>query len=151
MSIHEKLKELNIELPTPATPLASYIPVKQSGNLLYVSGQLPTKNGELLYIGKLGKEITTEDGSNAARQCAINTLSAINAYIDLDKVKSIVKLMVFVNSTEDYTDAPSVANGASELFVQVFGNTIGQHTRSAVSVASLPKGVPVEIDIIVEI
>ena len=151
MSIYQTLEILGIVLPEATTPVASYISVKQTGNLLYLAGQLPVKNGQLIYSGKLGRDISMDDGIAAARQCAINALAAIHSHTSLDNVASVVKLMVFVNSTEDFIDSPLVANGASDLLVQVFGKAIGQHTRSAVSVASLPKGAPVEIDLVLEL
>ncbi|MCL1935996.1 MAG: RidA family protein [Defluviitaleaceae bacterium] len=150
MKILEKLKELGIEIKNPSAPLAKYVLTKQTGNLLYISGQLPIKDGELLYSGKLGYKLEIEQGKEAAKLCAINTLCAIQSHTDLENIKSFVKLQVFVNATTDFIDAPAVADGASSLFVDIFGD-IGKHTRSAICVAQLPKNAAVEIDLIVEL
>ena len=150
MLIMDKLSALGITLPEATQPVANYISVKQTGNLLYIAGQLPMKEGELMHVGKLGAGIATSEGTVAARQCAINALAAIQSHIPLEQVTGIIKLMVFVNSTDDFIDSPLVANGASDLLVEVFGEA-GRHTRSAVSVTSLPKGAPVEIDLVVEL
>ena len=150
MSILEKLETLGITLPNPATPVADYVPCKQVNKLLYVSGQLPSVAGEVLYTGKVGELQTTQNGQDAARICAINTLAAIHQFTALENVAQIVKIQVYVNCTTDYTDASLVANGASQLFGQVFGDN-GKHTRTAIGVAALPKGSTVEIDAIVEL
>ena len=150
MPVYENLKKLNISLPVPSHPLAKYVPVKQSGNLFYVSGQLPTKDGSLIYMGKIGRENTLEQGQEAAQLCAINTLSWLNKYISLENVKSIIKMQVFVNCDENFTQIPLVANGASQLFLDVYGKA-GEHARSAIGVYQLPLGAAVEIDVIVEI
>lgn len=150
MSIAARLEQLGIQLPKAAAPIASYQPVVVSGNLAYVSGQLPFVDGELI-TGRLGENTSIEDGYAAARACGVMILAQLeNAGISLENVTRIVKLGAFVSSTDDFTDQPKVANGASELMFDVFGE-IGRHARSAVGVPVLPLGVPVEVDAIVEI
>ena len=150
MTIYEKLENMDIILSKLSTPLAQYVPVKQVGNLLYISGQLPSKGGNVVYTGKVGKEQTIECGKDAARICAINALTAINSHTSLENVKSIVKVQGYVNCEKNFTDIPLVVNGASELFVDIFGDS-GRHTRTAIGVYELPKQATVEIDVIVEI
>jgi enamine deaminase RidA (YjgF/YER057c/UK114 family) len=149
-SIADRLKELSITLPSAAAPAANYVPFVQSGDMLFISGQLPFDNGQLLNNGRLGENLTTEQGYLAARQCAINIIAQIAAAGALEKVKRIVRLGGFVNSTADFTDQPQVVNGASDLFVAVFGDA-GRHARAAVGVPALPRGVSVEIDAVVEL
>ncbi|PID56226.1 MAG: hypothetical protein CR986_10375 [Ignavibacteriae bacterium] len=149
--IEEKLKELGFTVPEVPKPLASYIPANQSGNLIFTAGQLPVVNGELKYKGKLGSEVTTEEGQKSAEICTINCLSVIKSLIgDLDKIKKIVKVTVFVNSSNGFTDQPKVANGASDLLVKVFEEK-GKHARSAVGVNELPINAATEIEMIVEV
>ncbi|MCL1924851.1 MAG: RidA family protein [Defluviitaleaceae bacterium] len=152
MKIEQKLQELGITLPKAPKPVAAYVPVKQSGNTLYLSGQLPMVDGKLQYTGKVGGERTAEEGSVAAKICAINALAAINEHIgSLDKVKSILKLQVFIASVVGFDGQPEVANGASEFFVEVFGQEIGSHARSALGTNQLPRDATVEIDLVVEV
>jgi enamine deaminase RidA (YjgF/YER057c/UK114 family) len=149
--IAAKLAELKIELPKAAAPVANYVPVVITGNQAFVSGQVTAWNGELKYIGKLGKEYTFEDGQKAARICGLNILAQLQAALgDLDRVKRIVKLGVFVNCDAGFTDQPKVANGVSDLMVEVFGDA-GKHARSAVGVNVLPLNVAVEVDAVIEI
>lgn len=149
--IEEKIKELGFEVPEVAKPLAAYIPAKQVGNLVMTSGQVPLVKGEILYKGKVGKDLSEEDGIKAAQICALNCLAAIKSVIgNLDKVVEIEKLTVFVASAEDFTAQPKVANGASELIGKIFGEA-GKHVRSAVGVTSLPLNSAVEIEMIVRI
>jgi enamine deaminase RidA (YjgF/YER057c/UK114 family) len=149
--IEEKLNELGIEIPEAPKPLASYIPVTRTGNLVFTAGQIPMKNGELIYKGKVGKDISLENGINAAELCTINCLSVIKSLIgNLDNIKRIVKVTVFVNSADGFSDQPKVANGASDLLVNVFGDN-GKHVRSAVGVNELPIDCAVEIEMIVEV
>ncbi|ASG22560.1 MULTISPECIES: RidA family protein [Nitrospirillum] len=150
--IDARLKELAIELPTPAIPVAAYVPAVRTGNTLFLSGQVTFWNGELRCVGKLGDNFTVEQGQEAARLCALNLIAQAKAALDgdLDRVVRVVKLVGFVNSTADFTDQPKVINGASETFVQVFGDA-GRHARSAVSAASLPLGVAVEVEAILEV
>lgn len=150
MTIKDRLDELGITLPKAAAPIASYLPVVVSGNLAYVSGQLPFVDGKLL-TGQLGDDVTIDEGYTAARACGVMILAQLeNAGISLENVTRIVKLGAFVSSTDAFTDQPKVANGASELMFDVFGEN-GRHARSAVGVPVLPLGVPVEVDAIVEI
>ncbi|TWB46106.1 RidA family protein [Nitrospirillum pindoramense] len=150
--IDARLKELAIELPTPAIPVAAYVPAVRTGNTLFLSGQIPFWNGELRCVGKLGDNFTVEQGAEAARLCALNLIAQAKAALDgdLDRMVRVVKLVGFVNSTGDFTDQPKVINGASETFVQVFGDA-GRHARSAVSAAALPLGVAVEVEAILEV
>ncbi len=151
MNIENKIHELGYTLSTPPKPLAAYIPTVRIGNLVFTAGQLPFENGNLKYTGKVPEEISEEEAIKAAEICALNCLSVIKAEIgDLDKVKRIVKLTVFVNSSSSYVKHPKIANGASEFLVKLFGD-IGKHARSAVGVSSLPLNAPVEIEMIVEV
>lgn len=149
--IEKRLAELGITLPEPSEPKFSYIPCSQTGNLVYTSGQDCRVNGELLYMGKLGLELTIEQGQEAARQTIINCLGVLKAHLgDLDRVVKIVKLLGFVNSAPGFADQPYVMNGASDLLVDVFGEN-GKHARSAIGTSELPFHTPVEIELIVEV
>ncbi len=146
-----KLKEMGIEIPEAPKPLAAYIPALKTGNLVMTAGQLPMVDGKLKFEGKVGYDINTDIAKDAAKQCAINCLSVIKSEIgSLDRIKRIVKLTVFVNSADNFTEQPQVANGASEFVVEVFGDA-GKHVRSAVGVNELPINAPVEIEMIVEV
>ncbi len=150
MSIQTRLAELGITLPAPAAPVAAYVPAVRAGNLLHISGQLPFDAGQVM-TGRLGEDRDLAYGVAAARACGIMLLAQINKALgSLHKVERIVKLGVFVNSTGAFTDQPKVANGASELMEQVFGEA-GRHARSAVGVPSLPLGAVVEVDAVVAI
>ena len=151
MSISENLKKLNIEIPTAPDPVGAYVAFKKVGKLIFISGQLPIKSDGKTIKGKIGKELTLEDGQDAAKFCAINILAQAKKAIggDLDKIKGCVKITGFVNSTDDFIDQPKVINPASELLSTVFGDN-GKHARAAVSTNSLPLGVAVEIDAIFE-
>ena len=147
----ERLASLGLSVPDVAKPVAAYIPALRTGNYVFTSGQLPMRDGQLITTGKVGGEVTPEEAGECARQCALNALAAVKAELgDLSQVKRIVKAVVFVASTPDVTGQPGVANGASELFGDVFGEA-GQHTRSAVGVPVLPLDAPVEIELIVEV
>ncbi len=146
MDLASKLKELGYDLPQPAAPVASYVPACQTGNLLYVSGQLCLKDGVILNPGLLGADVTLEQGIESAKQCALNIMAILQNH----KVKRIVKLTGFIASTPDFTTQPKVMNGASDLFQAVFGEA-GRHARAAVGVASLPLNASVEIEAIVEL
>jgi enamine deaminase RidA (YjgF/YER057c/UK114 family) len=151
MSIEEKLKAMGITLPETPKPMAAYIPAIQTGDLIFTSGQIPILKGELKYKGKLGAEISKQDGYEAARQCAINALSAIRSLIgNLDKIEQVIKVVGFVASANGFTEQPAVVNGASELLLAVFGEK-GKHARSAIGVAELPLGVPVEVEMVVQV
>ncbi|MGC3986096.1 MAG: RidA family protein [Pseudorhodoferax sp.] len=150
MSIHDKLKALNITLPPVATPAAAYVPFVQTGKLVFLSGHLAKKDGKV-WVGQLGKNVTTEEGKAAARAVAVDLLGTLQAATgDLAKVKRIVKLMSLVNSTPDFTEQHLVTNGASELLGELFGPA-GAHARSAFGVAQVPMGACVEIELIAEI
>ncbi|MCG8480550.1 MAG: RidA family protein [Spirochaetales bacterium] len=150
-SIEHRLATLHIELGGPPQPAAAYLPAKQSGNLIYVSGQDCRVDGVLKYEGKVGSDLTVEEGYDAARQAAINALAVLKAWVgDLDRVKQIVKLLGFVNSAGGFVEQPYVINGASHLFEEIWGER-GKHARSAIAASELPFNTPVEIEIIVEI
>lgn len=151
MGAEAKLKELGIELPKAATPLGSYVAAVRTGNLVYLSGQLPLVDGKLARTGKVGAELTAEEAATLARICAINALAALKAYIgSLDNVTRCVKLTGFVACTPDFTAQPKVINGASDLIAEVFGD-IGRHSRAAVGAPVLPMNSPVEIEFIFEV
>lgn len=151
MSVEQRLQDLGITLPVPATAVANYVPFVVTGNLVFVSGQLPLENGKLAVQGKLGAEIGIEDGARAARLCALGLLAQLKAAVgDLNRVKRVVRLTAFVASTPDFTDQPKVVNGASDLMVDVLGEA-GRHARVAVGAPALPLNAAVEIDGIFEI
>ena len=152
MTFENKLKELNIKLPEAKPPVGSYVATKIINNLLYISGQISiNENGELIK-GKVGKDLSTDEGYEAAKRCGLSLVAQAKAACDgdLSKIKSCVKLTGFVNSTDDFTDQPKVINGASDLIASVFDDA-GMHTRAAVSTNSLPLGVSVEVDAIFEL
>lgn len=152
MSATARLNELGITLPTPPAPVASYVPFAICGNQVFISGQIPLKDGKLSFVGKVGADIQLKDAQDAAKLCAINLLAQLNAACDgnLERVRRCLKLGVFVNAAPDFARQSEVANGASDLMVAVFGDA-GRHTRAAVGVASLPLGVAVEVDAVFEI
>lgn len=146
MSVEERLAELGLTLPEVAKPVASYVPGVLEDGWLYVSGQLPLRAGELAYRGKVGADVTTEQGYEAARLCALNILAVARALAgSLDRVRRVVKVVGFVNSAPGFTGQPQVVNGASDLLVQVFGEA-GRHARSAVGVSELPLNAAVEVE-----
>ncbi len=150
MKIEKKLQDLNIMLPKAPRPVANYVPAVQAGSLLFVSGHGPYPDGKTMMAGKLGKELTLEEGYQTARNVAINCLASIRESLgDLDRVKRVVKLLGMVHCTPDFKDQPKVINGASDLIVEIFGEA-GKHARSAVGMQSLPNGIPVEIEMILE-
>ncbi len=150
--VDARLAELGIDVPVAAAPVANYVGYVQAGNLVFISGQVPIKDGKFQFQGKLGESMSVEDAQAAARLCAINVIAQAKAACggDLDRVTRVVKLTGFVNSTGDFTDQPKVINGASDLMVEVFGDK-GRHSRAAVSAAALPAGVAVEVEAVVEI
>ena len=158
--VEEKIKELGIIIPEAPKPLASYIPATLAGNLIFTAGQIPVKDGQLIYKGKIGQDEyeknqgtvnNLEHGIKAAELCIINCLSVVKSLTgSLDKIKKIIKVTVIVNSAEGFTDQPKVANGASDLLVAIFGES-GKHVRSAVGVSELPIDSSVEIELIVEV
>ena len=152
MSFENKIDELKIKLPEAANPVGSYVATKISGKLLFISGQISIDENGKLIKGKVGKDLDTEAGYNAAKRCAMSIVAQVKKACndDLSKIKSCIKLTGFVNSTEDFIEQPKVINGASDLIALIFGDS-GMHTRAAVSVNSLPLGVSVEVDAIFEL
>ena len=151
MQIEAKLKELGLNLPEVPKPVAEYIPAKIVGNLVFCSGQGPIKEGVPVYIGRLGKELTVEEGYETAKICAINCLSAVKSVIgSLDRIDEIIQIRGFVNSAPEFTRQPEVINGASELLVKLFGEK-GKHVRLAVGTSILPNNIPVELEMILKI
>jgi enamine deaminase RidA (YjgF/YER057c/UK114 family) len=151
MGAEDRLGEMGIELPPMAAPLASYVPVALVGNLAFVAGQVPLSAGSLMWTGKLGSHLDVETGAQAARRCGLQALAALRQALgSLDRVQRIAKLTVFVASADGFTEQPKVANGASDLMSEVFGDA-GRHARAAVGVNELPLGAPVEVEVIAEI
>ncbi len=151
MGAEDRLRELGIDLPPPAVPVASYVPVSVARGLAFVAGQVPLEDGAAMVTGRLGAELATEEGATWARRCALQALAALRAELgSLDRVAGIAKVTVWVASTDDFTEQPRVANGASDLLVEVFGDA-GKHARAAVAAPVLPLGAPVEVELIAEI
>jgi enamine deaminase RidA (YjgF/YER057c/UK114 family) len=149
--IDRRLKELGIELPIATKPVANFVPCVQTGNTLFVSGQVTAWNGEYRHVGKVGGGITLEEGQKAARVCALNVLAQARAHLgDLDRITRIVMVQGFVNAVPEFTEHPKVINGASDLFVQIFGDA-GKHARFALGAGSLPFNVSVEVAAILEV
>ncbi|HEX9461726.1 MAG TPA: RidA family protein [Alphaproteobacteria bacterium] len=150
--IDSRLKELGITLPEAPMPAANYVPFVRSGNLVFVSGQIPMEGGKPQFIGKLGRDFQIEDGQKAARLCALNVIAQMRAALggDLDKVKRCVRVGGFVNAVPNFGDQPQVINGASDVIVQIFGDA-GKHARAAVGVGSLPRGVATEVEAVFEV
>jgi enamine deaminase RidA (YjgF/YER057c/UK114 family) len=149
-SIGARLQELGLVLPQVAAPVASYVPAVRTGDLVYTSGQLPTESGKLAATGKVGAEVSPEQGKALARICALNALAAVGSVADIDTVSRVVKVVGFVASAPGFNGQPSVINGASDLLAEVFGDN-GAHARSAVGVSELPLDAPVEVELIVEV
>ena len=152
MEVERKLADLGLTVTEPNPSIGNFVPAVRTGNLLYVSGNLPRlPDGSMAHTGKLGREVSVEEGYAAARQSAVNCLSAAKSIIgDLDKIQRVVKLLVMVNSDPDFDQQPAVGNGASDLLVELFGES-GRHARSAVGMAALPRGAPVEVEMIFEV
>ncbi|MEE9402983.1 MAG: RidA family protein [Desulfobacteria bacterium] len=151
MSAESKLKEIGLELPPAVKPIANYVPSVRTGNLVFLSGQGPLRKDGTMITGKVGADLTLEEGYEAARRVALGLLGSLKAEIgDLDKVRRVVKLLGMVNCTPEFTDQPKVINGASDLLVEVFGDK-GKHARSAVGMNALPMNISVEIEMIVEV
>lgn len=150
MTVIERLSELGITLPAVATPVAAYVPAIRVGDQVWTSGQLPFVDGKLPAVGKLGADITVEQGADYARQAALNALAAVDALVGINNVKRVLKIVGFVASADGFAEQPAVVNGASNLIGEIFGEA-GAHARSAVGVAELPLSSPVEIEIIVEV
>ena len=151
MSIKEKIESLGLTLPVAALPVAAYVPAVKTGNLVFVAGQLPLVDGKIVKEGKVGKEVTPEEAKEMAQVCALNALAAIALVVDLDQIERIVRVGGFVNSTPGFIAIPSVINGASELFIKLFGEVNGKHARTAIGVAELPLNAPVEVEVVVSI
>ncbi|WP_297592683.1 RidA family protein [Mycobacterium sp.] len=145
-----RLSELGLALPEVVAPLASYVPAVRTGDLVYTAGQLPMQAGKLMGTGKLGAEVTPDEGKVLARVCALNALAAVDSLVGIDSVTRVVKVVGFVASAPGFNDQPSVINGASDLLAEVFGD-LGAHARSAVGVSELPLDAPVEVELIVEV
>jgi len=150
MTASERLAELGVTLPSVVKPLAAYVPAVRTGNLVYTAGQLPLEAGKLTHSGKVGADVTPEDGKTAARTCALNALAAVDALVGIDAVTRVVKVVGFVASAAGFNGQPAVINGASEFLGEVFGEA-GAHARSAVGVSELPLDAPVEVELIVEV
>jgi enamine deaminase RidA (YjgF/YER057c/UK114 family) len=147
----ERLADLGLTVPEVAKPVASYVPAVRSGSHVFTSGQLPMREGKLITTGKVGGDVSVDQAVECARQCALNALAAVRAEVgELSSVKRVVKVVAFVSSTPDFTGQPGVANGASELLGEVFGDA-GRHARSAVGVPVLPLDAPVEVELVVEV
>jgi len=153
MGTEARLKEKNITLPTPATPLANYVGAVRAGNMLFVSGHGPLRSdGKPSARGKVGRELSTDQGYQIAREVGLNLLATTRTALgSLDKVRRVVKVLGMVNSAEGFGEQPKVINGFSDLMVEVFGDAIGKHARSAVGMAELPMGIPVEIEMVLEV
>ena len=147
---HERLAELGLSVPEVVPPLAAYVPARRSGAYVHTSGQLPMREGSMVAVGKVGAEVSAEQATDCARQAALNAIAALASQVELDDVVGVVKVVVYVASAPDFTSQPAVANGASELLGQVFGES-GRHARSAVGVVALPLDAPVEVEIVVEV
>ena len=151
MSVEEKLKAMGLSLPKPPKPVAAYIPAVKTGNLIFISGQIPVVNGELKYKGKVGKDLSIEDGYEAAKICVLNALSIVKGMTgSLDKVKRIVRVVGYVNCSDNFEEPHKVVNGASELLVEIFGEK-GRHARLALGTNTLPLGAAIELEMIVEV
>jgi len=151
MKVEAKLAEMRLALPSAPAPVANYIRAVRAGNLLFVSGHGPQRDGKMEYLGKVGKDLSVEDGYKAAQLVCLNCLASVREELgDLDRVKRVVKLLGMVNCTPDFERQPQVINGASDLLVQVYGDA-GRHARSAVGMASLPGGISVEIEMVLEV
>ena len=151
MSIKEKLSSLGLNLPVAALPVAAYVPAVKSGNLVFVAGQLPLVDGKIVKEGKVGKEVTPEEAKDMAQVCALNALAAISLVADIDQIEKIVRVGGFVNGAPGFFAIPAVINGASELFIKLFGDVNGKHARTAIGVAELPLNAPVEVEVIVQL
>lgn len=151
MGVSDRLGELGIELPAAALPVASYVPVTQGGGLAFVAGQVPLEDGKPMVTGRVGESVSVEQGQELARRCALQALAALNQELgSLDRVRRILKVTVWVASGEGFVEQPKVANGASDVLVEVFGEA-GKHARAAVSAPSLPLGAPIEVEMIVDV
>jgi enamine deaminase RidA (YjgF/YER057c/UK114 family) len=151
MSIKEKIESLGLTLPVAALPVAAYVPAVKTGNLVFVAGQLPLVDGKIIKEGKVGKEVTPEEAKEMAQVCALNALAAVALVADLDQIEKIVRVGGFVNGITGFTAIPPIINGASELFIKLFGEVNGKHARTAIGVAELPLNAPVEVEVLVQL
>ena len=151
MSIKDKLSSLGLTLPVAALPVAAYVPAVKSGDLVFVAGQLPLVDGKIVKEGKVGKEVTPEEAKDMAQICALNALAAISLVAEIDQIEKIVRVGGFVNGAPGFVAIPAVINGASELFIKLFGDVNGKHARTAIGVAELPLNAPVEVEVIVQL
>jgi len=151
MSIREKINSLGLTLPVAALPVAAYVPAVKTGNLVFVAGQLPLVDGKIVKEGKVGKEVTPEEAKEMAQVCALNALAAIALVADLDQIERVVRVGGFVNGIPGFTAIPPIINGASELFIKLFGEINGKHARTAIGVAELPLNAPVEVEVLVQL
>ena len=151
MSIKAKIESLGLTLPVAALPVAAYVPAVKTGNLVFVAGQLPLVDGKIVKEGKVGKEVTPEEAKEMAQVCALNALAAIALVADIDQIERIVRVGGFVNGIPGFFAIPPVINGASELFIKLFGEVNGKHARTAIGVAELPLNAPVEVEVLVKL
>ena len=151
MSIKAKIESLGLTLPVAALPVAAYVPAVKTGNLVFVAGQLPLVDGKIVKEGKVGKEVTPEEAKEMAQVCALNALAAIALVADIDQIERIVRVGGFVNGIPGFFAIPPIINGASELFIKLFGEVNGKHTRTAIGVAELPLNAPVEVEVLVQL
>lgn len=150
MSVRDNLRDLGLEVPVAAKPVAAYVPAIRTGNLIFTAGQLPLVNGQMVATGKVGQEVDVEQAKKLAEVCALNCLAAVETIVPIERIFRIVRVVGYVNGTAGFTNQPAVINGASELFLNLWGDS-GKHARSAVGVAELPLNAPVEIELTVEI
>jgi enamine deaminase RidA (YjgF/YER057c/UK114 family) len=150
MNVRTKLEEMGLSVPVASIPLAAYLPAVRTGNLIFTAGQLPLINGQIVATGKVGREVTAEDGKRLAEVCALNCLAAVETLVPIEKIVRVVRVVGYVNGITGFTNQPAVINGASELFVNLWGD-FGKHARSAVGVAELPLDAPVEVELTVEV
>ena len=151
MSIKAKIESLGLTLPVAALPIAAYVPAVKTGNLVFVAGQLPLVDGKIVKEGKVGNEVTPEEAKEMAQVCALNALAAIALVADIDQIERIVRVGGFVNGIPGFFAIPPIINGASELFIKLFGEVNGKHARTAIGVAELPLNAPVEVEVLVQI
>ena len=150
MSAREKLSQLGLQVPVAAKPVAAYVPAARTGNLVFTAGQLPLVDGQMVAVGKVGGDVDVEQAKKLAEICALNCLAAVETIVPIEKIVRIIRVVGYVNGVSGFTNQPAVINGASELFLNVWGD-LGKHARSAVGVAELPLNAPVEIELTVEI
>ena len=151
MSVQSKLAELGLTLPVVAAPVAAYVPVVRTGNLVFTAGQLPLVDGKIPFIGKVGSDVTPEQAKDMAQICALNALAAISLVADIDQIEKVVRVGGFVNGVPGFVAIPQVINGASELLIKLFGEVNGKHARTAIGVAELPLNAPVEVEMVVQL